>query len=68
MDTGFPRELSGKESACQARDSDSIPGLWSPLEEEMATLSSIFDWKIPQTEEPVGYIKVHEVTKELDMT
>ena len=46
MDTGFPRELSGKESACQARDSDSIPGLWNPLEEEMGTLSSIFDWKI----------------------
>ena len=27
-------------------------GWYNPLEEEMATHSSIFAWKIPQTEEP----------------
>ena len=30
-------------------------GLEDPLEKEMATHSSILDWKIPWTEEPVGY-------------
>ena len=30
----------------------SIPGWEDPLEEEMATHSSIFTWKIPWTEEP----------------
>ena len=29
-----------------------IPRREDPLEEEMATLSSIFAWKIPWTEEP----------------
>ena len=33
---------------------DSIPGLEDPLEEEMATYSSILAWKIPWTEEPGG--------------
>ena len=36
------------------------------LEEEMATHSSILDWKIPWTEEPVGYSSNGQ--KELDMT
>ena len=31
-----------------------IPGLGGPLEEEMATHSSILAWKIPWTEEPGG--------------
>ena len=31
-----------------------IPGLEDPLEEEMATHSSIFAWRIPWTEEPSG--------------
>ena len=31
-----------------------IPGLEDPLEEEMATHSSIFAWRIPWTEEPGG--------------
>ena len=31
---------------------DSIPGLEDPLEEEMATYSSILAWKNPWTEEP----------------
>ena len=31
-----------------------IPGSGRPLEEEMATHSSILAWKIPWTEEPGG--------------
>ena len=38
------------------RDADLIPGPWEdPLEEEMATHSSILAYKIPWTEEPAGY-------------
>ena len=37
-------------------------GQEDPLEEEMATYSSILAWNIPQTEEPGG-LTVHEVTK-----
>ena len=36
------------------RDPSSIPGLGDPLEEGMATPSSILAWRIPWTEEPVG--------------
>ena len=34
-----------------SRDSGSIPGWGDPLEEEMATHSSTFAWRIPWTEE-----------------
>ena len=34
--------------------SGSIPEPKDPLEEEMATHSSILDWKTPRTEEPSG--------------
>ena len=47
----------GKESAFNAEDAGDvslIPGLGSPSEEEMATHSSIFAWKIPGTEKPGG--------------
>ena len=54
MCQGFPRWLSGKESACKAGDTHLIPGGEDPLEEEMATHSSILTWKIPWTEEPGG--------------
>ena len=40
--------------ATQIRDTVSIPRLRRPLEEEMATNSSILAWKIPWTEEPRG--------------
>ena len=39
-----------------------------PLEQEMASYSSIFAWKIPWTEEPGGLHTVHGVAKELDTT
>ena len=35
-----------------ARDARSVLGQEDPLEEEMATCSSILAWKIPWTEEP----------------
>ena len=48
----LPRWFSGKESLCQCR----VPSLGQedPLEEEMATHSSILAWRIPWTEEPGG--------------
>ena len=44
-------------SACNAgvtEDKGLIPGQEDPLEEDMATHSSILAWRIPQTEEPGG--------------
>ena len=42
-------------------------GWEDPLEEEMATLSSILAWKIPWTEEPGG-LQSMEGRKKSDMT
>ena len=50
---GFPGGSDGKESACNAGDMGLIPGE-DPLEQGMATLSSILAWRIPWTEEPGG--------------
>ena len=47
---GFPCSSAGKESACNAGDLGSIPGLGRSLEKEMATHSSILAWRIPWTE------------------
>ena len=44
------------------RDAGAIPGWGNPLEEEMATHSSILAWSIPWTEESGG------LTEESDMT
>ena len=41
-------------NAGDARDEGSIPGQEDPLEEGMATHSSILPWRIPWTEEPGG--------------
>ena len=41
-------------SAGDVRDTGSILDQEDPLEEEMATHSSILAWRIPQTEEPGG--------------
>ena len=52
---GFLHGSSSKESVCNAGDTGdegSIPGSEDPLEEEMATHSSILVWKIPWTEDP----------------
>ena len=50
---GFPDGSDRKESTCSAGDLGSIPGE-DPLEEGMATHSSILAWEIPCTEEPGG--------------
>ena len=47
----------GKESACNAGDigdKGSVPGSGRPLEQGIATHSSILAWKIPWTEKPSG--------------
>ena len=55
---GAPWWLSGKESACQCRRQVQTGGWEDPLEEEMATHSSILAsfkfWEIPWTEEREG--------------
>ena len=56
-ETSPPQGLSGKESACNARDAEmwvQSLGQEDTLEEEMATHSSNHAQKIPWTEEPVG--------------
>ena len=46
---GFPCDSAGKESACNAGDLGSIPGLEDPLERGKATYSSVLAWRIPWT-------------------
>ena len=43
---GLPRWCSGKESACQQETQVQSLGREDPLEEEMATHSSILAWRI----------------------
>ena len=50
----LPSGSNSKESACNAECTGLIPGSEDPLEKGMATFSSIFAWRIPWTEEPVG--------------
>ena len=54
---GPPRQHSGKESTCQYRRQETWVqslGREDPLEEGMATHSSILAWRSPWTEEPGG--------------
>ena len=44
----------GKESACNAGDPGLILGREDPLEKEVASHSSILQWRILWTEEPGG--------------
>ena len=44
----------GKESACNVRDGIQSLGREDPLEEGMATHSSILVWRIPWIEDPGG--------------
>ena len=58
---GFPGGSDCKESACNAGDLGSIPGLVrSPGEGQQLPTASILAWRIPQTEGP----GVHGVTFE----
>ena len=49
---GFHGSSDGKESACNAGDLSSIPGLGRSTGGGHATHSSILAWRIPWTEEP----------------
>ena len=50
----FPSGPEGKNSSASAGDANLIPDWEDPLEEEMATHSSILAWSIPGTEQPGG--------------
>ena len=47
----FPGDSIVKDGPTNAGDGGSIPGLGRSLEKEIATYSSILDWRIPCTEE-----------------
>ena len=51
---GLPRRLSVKNPPANAGEVGSSLGWDYPLEEEMATQSSILAWEIPWMEEPGG--------------
>ena len=50
----FPGGSDGKESACNAEDPGSIPGLGKSPGKEMATHSNMLAWRVPWTEKPGG--------------
>ena len=45
-------------SAGQVREERSIPGWGDPLEEGMATHSSVLSWRTRRTEEPGGLLSI----------
>ena len=51
---GFPRWLSGKQFPAMQETWVRSLGLEDPMEEGMATHSSIFAWEIPWTGETAG--------------
>ena len=57
MVKNMPAMQETKESQTQSL------GREDPLEEEIATYSSILAWEVPWTEEPDGLHMVHWVTK-----
>ena len=59
---GFPGGSDGKESACSVGDLGLIPGLKDPLEEGMATHSSILACRVPMGR-GAWQVIVHEVEK-----
>ena len=59
---GFPGNLAGKESACNAGDPVQFLGLEDPLEEGMATHPSILAWRITM-DRGAWWATVHGVTK-----
>ena len=67
---GFPGGSDGKESAMQEAQGRS-PDREDPLEEGMATHSSILAWRIPRTEEPGGLQSMgsqRDTTEQLTLT
>ena len=62
MFLGFPSSSAGKESACNAGDPGSIPGLEDPLEKGKAAHSSILGLENP-VDRGAWRAAVHGVTK-----
>ena len=52
MNLGFPGGSDGKESACNAGDLASVPGLGRSLGEGNGNPLQCLAWRIPWTEEP----------------
>ena len=64
----FPGDSDSKESACNAGDPRVRSlGRVDPLEEGIATHSSVLAWRIPWTEEPGG-LECRWGRKDLDTT
>ena len=63
----FPGGSDTKESACNAGDLGSIPGMGRSLEKGIETLFRILAWETPWTVEPGG-LQSTGITKELDIT
>ena len=59
----FHGGLGGKESTCIVGDLGSILSWEDPLEEGMATHSSVLSWRIPWSMEPGGQATVHRITE-----
>ena len=68
VSVGFPGGASGKEPSCQCRRHKigKLDPWEDPLEEEMATHSSILTCRIPWTEEPGGLLQ--SIGSQRDMT
>ena len=69
-----PQVILGFSGGSVVKNPPAVKGTWvwslgqkDPLQESMATHSSILAWRIPSTEEP-GKATAHEVAKELDTT
>ena len=60
---GLPAGSDGQGSACSAGDPLQSPGQKDPLEEEMATHSSILAWRIPWSERGAWQAAVYVVAK-----
>ena len=58
----FPGGSDGKESTCNARDPDLIPGVGRSPGEGNGNPFQYSCWEIPWTEEP-GKLRVHGVTR-----
>ena len=52
LDWGFLGGSDGKESSCSVGDPSSVLLQEDPMEKEIATLSSIFAWRLPWPEKP----------------
>ena len=68
QNVGFPSSSAVKNLPSMQETWVRFLGREDPLEEEMATHSSILTWKIPWTEGPGGLQSMGSVHKKLDLT